>query len=127
MTEQSDAVQQQELAFFDQLMPSGAEQQAASANKEDGAPLKYPKPNEKGAGAGGRGKGQNKRWESQAEDTKDGGSQRDWQNWRWKEQGDSGTLAKRITALEQQVSQLARRAQLGPGGSLLCHSCQNRL
>ena len=108
MTEQIDAVQQQELAFFDQLMPSGAEKQAESTNKEDGAPLKYPKPNEKGAGAGGRGKGQNKRWDNQAEDNKEGGSQRDWQNWRWKEQGDSGNLAKRVAALEQQVSQLAR-------------------
>ena len=111
MTEQVDAVQQQELAFFDQLMPSGAGQKSESADKDDGAPLKYPKPNEKGAGAGGRGKGQNKRWDnSQTEDTQGSGSQRDWQNWRWKDQGDSGSLSKRVTALEQQVNQLARLA-----------------
>ena len=38
MTEQIDAVQQQELAFFNQLMPSGAGQKSESADKEDGAP-----------------------------------------------------------------------------------------
>ena len=56
MTEHMDPVQQQELAFFDNLMPSSKQAEDSRDKRDDETPLKYPRSNDKG-GSGGRGKG----------------------------------------------------------------------